>query len=294
MLEMRADRVKAVISAAPVLGPVATRSHRVVRRYLFGRSYYARQLRSLRQWSVASTEETNFYYELVPRNEATLISLVSAVCGVDVEEVETYVTEAKSDAGLHEHISAFLRADPLLKDAVPALGRRIGWYAFVRAMKPSLVVETGVAHGVGSCVLAAALLRNAAEGYPGSYLGTEIDRDAGQLFVAPYSSAGEIRFGDSLETLRSLTEPIDIFINDSDHSASYEAAEYESVRHLLSADSVILGDNSHVTSSLRDFSARARRPFLFFREEPADHWYPGAGIGVSPSRIPLGPRPDSR
>jgi hypothetical protein len=49
----------------------------------------------------------------------------------------------------------------------------------------------------------------------------------------------------------------------------------------LSPRAVILGDNSHATDSLLDYSRKAGREFIFFDERPADHWYPGAGIGIS-------------
>jgi len=44
---------------------------------------------------------------------------------------------------------------------------------------------------------------------------------------------------------------------------------------------LILGDNSHVTNKLLKFSIENDRNFVLFREEPKDHWYPGAGIGIS-------------
>ena len=74
---------------------------------------------------------------------------------------------------------------------------------------------------------------------------------------------------------------IDLFINDSDHSASYEYREYQSIKNKLSPKALILGDNSHVTDELLKFSIENDRNFVLFREEPKDHWYPGAGIGIS-------------
>ncbi len=44
---------------------------------------------------------------------------------------------------------------------------------------------------------------------------------------------------------------------------------------------IILGDNSHITDKLSKFSAKYNRKFIFFKEEPENHWYPGAGIGIS-------------
>jgi hypothetical protein len=92
---------------------------------------------------------------------------------------------------------------------------------------------------------------------------------------------GEILYGDSLASLRAFPHRIDLFINDSDHSADYEMAEYEAVAGKLTEYAIVLGDNAHVSDVLAQFSRREGRRFLFFREEPENHWYPGAGIGIS-------------
>jgi hypothetical protein len=44
-----------------------------------------------------------------------------------------------------------------MKHSQLQLGRRIGWYAFARATKPKLVVETGVHQGIGAVTLIRAL-----------------------------------------------------------------------------------------------------------------------------------------
>ena len=160
-------------------------------------------------------------------------------------------------------------------------GRRLGWYAIIRAVKPRVVVETGVDKGLGACVLAAALLRNAQEGQQGYYYGTDINPAAGYLLGGPYARAGRILYGDSIESLERLEETIDVFINDSDHSAAYEAAEYRTVQPKLSKTALLIGDNAHTTDKLLEFALETGRTFLFFKEQPAGHWYPGAGIGVA-------------
>jgi hypothetical protein len=134
--------------------------------------------------------------------------------------------------------------------------------------------------GLGSVLLCAALLRNREEGQPGRYYGTDINPHAGFLFGEPYSSVGELLYGDSIESLKKLSGPIDLFINDSDHSAAYERAEYETIRTQLSDRAIVLGDNSHGNDELATFAELSGRRFLFFREEPLDHWYPGGGIGI--------------
>ena len=56
--------------------------------------------------------------------------------------------------------------------------------------KPALVVEMGVDHGVGSCIISAALLRNIEEGFEGRYSGTEINPFAGMLLSDKYATVG--------------------------------------------------------------------------------------------------------
>jgi len=154
----------------------------------------------------------------------------------------------------------------------------------VRLLKPKVVIETGVDHGVGSCILSAALLRNAKEGRPGCYYGTEIRTEAGRLLRGAYAETGEILYGDSITILDAFPEKIDLFVNDSDHSGEYEYREYQTIARKLSDGAVILGDNSHVTDSLSRFASETGRRFVFFRETPKDHWYPGAGIGFAFNR----------
>lgn len=87
-------------------------------------------------------------------------------------------------------------------------------------------------------------------------------------------------YGDSIESLGRVPA-IDLFITDSDHSANYEWRELEAVKSKLTDNSVVIADNAHSTGVLAEFSRMQKRKFLFFREEPADHWYPGGGIGIS-------------
>lgn len=234
-------------------------------------------------WLVESRETSNFTFDITPRNEEHLAQLLAFVLGRTPSEVAGYIDEIKQDQALRDTIAG--RTKSLGRqssyDPVARFGRRVGWYALVRAMKPKVVIETGVEKGLGAIVLCAALLRNSQEGYQGRYYGTDIDRGAGLLFCEPYRSVGEILYGDSIESLAALDVTVDVFINDSDHSADYEGREYRLVAPKLSRHAVIIGDNAHVTDELLKFSKETGRRFLFFREEPADHWYLGAGIGLS-------------
>ncbi len=116
-------------------------------------------------------------------------------------------------------------------------------------------------------------MRNQAEGHAGYYYGTDINPRAGYLFKTPYTDYGEILYGDSIESLQKFAQPIDLFINDSDHSATYEANEYGIIKGKLTENAIILGDNSQVTDELLRFALATDRNFL--------HWHRGSGIGVA-------------
>jgi hypothetical protein len=252
-------------------------------RFAIALSYYGKPLRHMLTWCFRSREFTNFTYNLDVMNQAYLAAFISTVTGVHLEAIQEYIKELEEDAALRDHIQSLTLAsnEAAVADLEVRYGRRIGWYAFVRALKPQVVVETGVDKGLGSCVLTAALMRNAAEGFPGYYYGTDVNPNAGYLLKDPYARYGTILYGDSIESLSRLQARIGLFVNDSDHSPEYEMREYETVQPLLCEKAVIIGDNAHWTRQLFDFARKTDRSFLFFQERPKDHWYPGGGIGVA-------------
>ncbi|CAN1498849.1 Methyltransferase domain containing protein [Burkholderiaceae bacterium] len=244
-------------------------------------SYYEEKLALIDKWICLDKETSNFYYRLTPLNRDQLAQMIATVTGAEYNVIIQYFDELEGDTELRRHLEDALRGTKYGTEINIDYARRLGWYAFIRVLKPRVVVETGVDHGVGSCVLASALLRNIAEGHAGQYYGTEIRKEAGQLFSGKYASVGKILYDDSITSLKKLEEKIDLFVNDSDHSGEYEYQEYVTIVDKLADKGIILGDNAHVTDSLSRFSKEKNRKYLFFCEKPEDHWYPGAGIGVS-------------
>lgn len=252
-------------------------------RFRFGLRYLTPNFWQLVRLSFVSREIDNLTYDLTDLNTQYLIAFVAAITKRPVAEIRSYVQEILNDQMLRDHILRFTQSAPerYIADEEARYGRRIGWYAFVRALKPKVVVETGTNKGLGTCIIAAALWRNEQAGDHGYLYSTDIDPAAGYLFQEPYARFGKILYGDSIESLRKLDATIDLFINDSDHSQDYEMKEYEAVQSKLSPTAVIIGDNAHCSSQLWEFSQRTQRQFIFFQEQPVHHWYQGAGIGVS-------------
>lgn len=249
-------------------------------------SYYSGRLVKIFEWLFDSNETTNFTYDLTEKSKSYLISTVSMVTGKTYADIAEYVHELENDIDLKSHIERQIAASPLavISDSTARYGRRIGWYAVARAMKPRVIVETGIDKGLGCCVLSAALLKNKAEGFPGYYYGTDLNPQAGFLYTGAYRTVGEILYGDSIQSLLALDKKIDLFINDSDHSAEYEAQEYQTIHTKLADGAVLLGDNAHVTNKLLEYARATGRSFLYYAEEPLDHWYPGAGVGFAFSK----------
>lgn len=235
------------------------------------------------RWSVTSREHTNFTYGMTDTSLRYLADTVAIVAGIPVAEAEAYLREPAADAALIAHVVDTTRASPYryIADARCEFGRRIGWYAIVRAMKPETVVETGIDKGLGAVLLCRALLRNTEEGRPGRYYGTDINPKAGYLLTGPFAGPGRILYGDSIASLKALDRRIDVFVNDSDHSADYEYAEYQAVAAKLSERAIVIGDNAKHTDRLERFARETGRRFLYFAETVADHWYAGEGIGFA-------------
>jgi predicted O-methyltransferase YrrM len=266
------------VGRIPILGRAALLGYRAK----VAASYVSPTIGAVVRWLFNSREVGNFTYRLSELNRLYLPAMLVQVTGARWDELGAYIDEIESDTALRAHVrSATAQSDErsLADYDSVEFGRRVGWYALVRAVKPSVVIETGVDKGLGACVLCAALLRNRQEGFPGRYFGTDINPHAGYLLTEPYSQVGKVLFGDSIETLLGFPDPVDVFVNDSDHSAIYEAKEYRVIEPKLSPSAIIIGDNAHATDALVKFAKETGRQFLFFKEEPANHWYPGAGIG---------------
>jgi predicted O-methyltransferase YrrM len=240
----------------------------------------------LGSWLVRSREDTNFTYALTELNKVHLMHMISVVTGAPVTEIREYLNEILEDEELKRHIRKTTtgsdheyRSDPFAR-----FGRRIGWYATVRATKPKTVIETGVEKGLGSVVLCAALLRNAEVGAPGHYYGFDLDPGAGWLLQGKYAEVGTIITGDSCTSLAKFEKTIDVMVTDSAHTENYELAEYRVVSPRLSPKAILISDDAHVHDCLGEFARETGRHYLFFAERPKDHWYPGGGIGFAFAR----------
>jgi len=246
-------------------------------------TFCLRQAGVMVRWAFTSKEHYNYTYDLTDLNKTYLASYVAVITGHNVEEIEKYFRELESDDKLRKTLEerALANPDRHNSDVEPRYGRRLGWYALVRVTRPRVLVETGVDRGLGTVVLAAAMMRNTEEGFPGMVYATDIVPTCGHLLGESYKRYCKIILGDSVESLRKFSEPVDVFIHDSDHRPEYEWAEFLAIEPRLHAGSIVMSDNSQQTSKMFEFAQKIGKSFLYFQDAPKAHWWPGDGIGAA-------------
>jgi hypothetical protein len=240
--------------------------------------YDARLIGRSIDWLVHERERHNFSYDLEDRNLEQLCWFVAAITGAEIGQVRAWMEELDKDEDLIGALTRRLSANPFrsVHPTEPHWGRRAGWYALVRATEPEHVVETGTHLGLGSCVIAAALLRNG----HGRLTTIDVDSDAGYLITEPWASVIDRRIGSSVDELASLRD-VGMFLHDSLHTYDYETSELAAVGPNLRPGAIAMSDNAHDSSALSDWAERTGRHYLFFKEQPRRHWWPGDGIGVA-------------
>jgi len=225
-------------------------------------------------------ELDNYTYDISNLSELA-DALAGAFC-IERATVERYARELEDDSAFRAELTSLLREHGGRKPR-PQYGRRTGWYCIVRALRPRLVVEAGVHDGLGSAVFLQALERNRHEGDNGRLIGIDIDTSSGWLVPSRLRPHFDLVVEDSVGYLERgfVDQGIDLFLHDSLHTYEHETREYRAALHVLAPGGVLLSDDAHSTDALKDFSKQAGRNFHFWRERPINHFYPGAGIGMS-------------
>jgi hypothetical protein len=228
-------------------------------------------------------ELANFTYEVANRKE--LADFVADAFALTPEHVERYFREADEDAELVERLKKRLKQRRDRK-GTPLFGRRLGWYAIARILKPALIVETGIHDGLGSALLLRALERNEIDGSPGRLVSVDINPQSGWLVDERLRTHWTPIFGSTFDVLEPAVADSDVgmIVHDSEHTYECERFEFATALAHAAPTIALISDNAHATSALRDVCAEIGIKYRFFRERPSGHFYPGAGIGFALSR----------
>jgi Methyltransferase domain len=224
-------------------------------------------------------EPDNFTYELA--NEEQLAAWVASVSRADLAAAERALAEPTLDKGLTQRLRATAAAHWWWSKPEPPFGKRRGWYALTRLLKPGLVIETGVHDGLSSLLLLRALEQNASEGVDGRLVSFDVNPAAGWLVGTDPRWELRIESGrDGLPGVLARSQPVGLFIHDSLHTYENERWELRTVAPFLSDRGVLISDNVHVTRALVETCEEFGLRYDEFVERPAGHFYPGGGVGA--------------
>lgn len=252
-------------------------------RIWYAHSYYMPQLRGIFRWAFQSREFNSFTYPLTPFNLEYLLHHIAIITRQPYARIEAYYQEVADNKQMTEEIDKKIASSRYRyeKNKGYQPGSRAAYYCILRAVKPKVVVENGIELGYTAILLCEALLKNAEEGYPGKYLGLDIDPEAGLLIRDPrYTSVSTILVGDSLQSLAQINEPIDFYFSDGERSYAYEKAEFDLLKQKASEQAVIVSNKLQISDCTSTFAREMNRKHIYFREEPYHHWYPGSHIGI--------------
>ncbi len=236
-------------------------------------------LRGNLRFVLSDPEPTNFTFELA--NEDQLVEWVADACGATPPEIARLLAEARADVELAERVRSATAGRWWWTKRCPPFGKRLAWYAFARALKPGLIIETGVHDGLGSMLLLRALERNRDEAREGRLVSFDVNPRAGWLVGA--HPLWELRVESSrvgLDAVLRERGPVGIFIHDSLHTYEHERFEFELAASSLASGGLLLTDNAHGTRALADVCQSRGLRYREFHSLARDHFYPGEAMGA--------------
>jgi hypothetical protein len=231
----------------------------------------------------------DFSFDL--ENEDELVEFLAHLFDFDPVVIAGYLAETHADPTLTRELNARVRWRADVKRPV-RLSARVLWYAVARMLKPRLIVETGIKHGLGSLVLLTALERNADEGHAGRLISFDFDPLSGWMVPARLRSNWQPVFASTYDVLDSTLEgeEVDLFVCDT--SPEYEIESFElhgGLRHAAQRI-VLISQAGNSTPALPELAALSGGVYHHFTERPRDFPFPLAGVGLAvtsrPSTLP--------
>ena len=90
------------------------------------------------KWAFTHSEISNFYYDITSANRADLANCIALLTSKSPEQIEVYFSEIENSELLRTSILEFKAENPSLRQSTFQIGRRVGWYAIARALKPKI------------------------------------------------------------------------------------------------------------------------------------------------------------
>lgn len=197
---------------------------------------------------------------------------IAELTGGDKESVEAVLYELECEEPLFQDLDG-LSGMPM---------HPVIYYALVRLLKPSIILETGVCDGLSSRFLLLAMERNGHGVLHSIDLPNQdvdlghgarqrdvlsADRRTGWLVPDTLRARWHLHLGDAKELLPELLqkiEKIDIFIHDSLHTYTHMLLEYRTAWPYIRPGGLLLSDDTDWNSAFEDFARECGCPTVLF------------------------------
>lgn len=242
----------------------------------YGLKFYKHKLYLLVLKSFTSKEITTFNYSLTDINLQYLIQTVATITNSDYSKCRTYYDELIKNQTIESKIKSVKIHN---FDSRLEYSGRILNYIVIRQLKPKLVVENGVEIGVNSLLMCEALKKNIEEGFPGEFIGVDINSNCGVLLNIEDYSFAKLVVQDTIKFLMNFDKHIDYYFSDGCRISEYERKEFQALEKLVDNSSIIVSNKCAFSNELSRFAISKSRKFVTFKEDVLNHWYPGTMFG---------------
>ena len=187
-------------------------------------------------------------------------ALLARCTDLSYAELMRYRRELLDNREFRGHLESCLDSVPYAFPGAAEL------YAVVRATKPHVIVETGVASGISSAHILRALAANGAGmlysiDLPNVQQGSVLPEGRTSGWIVPDSlrRRWKLHIGDSRELLPKLLgtlDHVDLFLHDGDHSYENMLLEFELALPKLAHGGMLMSDDIHLHSAWDDFCGK--------------------------------------
>jgi hypothetical protein len=235
-------------------------------------------------WTLRSREFSEVTYDVEPEGLVSIAAAVATITGVAHAEALAYGAELLGDDSFRSRYAQRVQATRLRYtcDTSVRYGKHIIHYVIARCIRPRLVFEAGTLNGLGSLAICKALQRNAAAGHPGRLVTVDLRADRGEFLDGDEGGLVTRLFADSVEAVRSASEPINFFIHDTTSDAEHSRLQFAALERRLADYAVV--NTSWFTQPFIDFCERNNLAFVEIADRPAAHWYSGSRYGLGKVR----------
>lgn len=206
------------------------------------------------RYVLLSSELDTFSFRLA--NSDDIFEVLGGILKIDVVDLKQFADELLFDESLTKVLPRHMviRSGRAAHQRENLLGRQVPKYVIARALKPRLIVETGVKDGFGSLALLAAIDRNGRDGHRGNLLSFDINPVAGGAVPEGMRRHWEFVPHSSDEMNRYLRgRGIDFLISDGSFEYSAVSSEVQFTLEAGASQAVVMGNPAR-NLAIRDAS----------------------------------------